>query len=264
MDNLNEFLTNLRKKKYTLDKIAELIPVSKQGYFNWEKGHRDWKLDVLIKLSAILNFELKIANGELFIKENVKMIEKSIKRKNENGYEIVEDFKKFSIVKLYTSRDNIQDDNLSLVEDFVFKTVEDCKEFFGDNCDIVSAFGLFNKDTCYICNSVHYTRDLSYIYTMYYLHYAPVLSITEKGYEVVKILDNYNTRIVKAYGKLTIKSNDIYYFSSVQNYPSKDTLNGFIALDENENIIDKIEPFYLRINQLIKDIEFLNETKDLI
>ena len=57
MDNLNEFLTNLRKKNYTLDKIAELIPVSKQGYFNWEKGHRDWKLDVLIKLSAILNFE---------------------------------------------------------------------------------------------------------------------------------------------------------------------------------------------------------------
>lgn len=54
MDNLNEFLTNLRKKKYTLDKIAELIPVSKQEYFNWEKGHRDWKLDVLIKLINII------------------------------------------------------------------------------------------------------------------------------------------------------------------------------------------------------------------
>lgn len=99
---------------------------------------------------------------------------------------------------------------------------------------------------------------------MYYLHYAPVLSVTEKGYEVVKILDKYNTKIVKAYGKLTIKDKYNYYFSSVQNYSSEDTLNGFIALDESDNLIDKIEHFYLRINQLIMDIEFLNETKDLI
>lgn len=192
------------------------------------------------------------------------MIEKPIKRKNESNYEIVEDFEKFSIVKLYTSKENIQDDNLSLIEDFVFKTIEECKEFFGDNCEIISAFALLDKDTKYMCTSVHYTRDLSYVYTMYYLHYAPILSLTTKGYEVVKILDDYNVKIVKAYGNLTIKSDDVYYFSSVQNYRSKDTLNGFIALDENENIINTIEPFYLRINQLIKDIQFLNETKGLI
>lgn len=264
MDNLNEFLTRLRKRKYSLDKIAELIPVSKQGYFNWEKGYRDWKLDVLIKLSSILDFELKIANGELFIKENLKMKEKPIKRRDENGYEIIEDLGNCSIIKLYTSRENIQDDNLSLIEDFVFKTEDECKDFFSVDCDIVSAFALFNKETNYIVQGIHYTRDLSYVYTMYYLHYAPVLETTENGYEVIKLLKKYNFKIVKAYGRLTIKDYDNYYFSSVDNKYSNDTLRGFIALDKNNSIINTIEPFYLRLSQLIKDIDFENETKSLI
>lgn len=223
-EELSNFILNIMdKKKLSLQKVADAVPISKQGLHNWlqKRKNVNWKIQSLLNLSKTLNFDVVISNGELFVKENentmIKLQENEnfIKASSENNkiyHEVYKDFETHSIIKLYVSNTAINDDIFpSLLEEWlgVYNTREEC--FTSSYVKTaVPVYALFDKTKNEIIENILPSLYPDDIETSYYIGYAPEIEKTEDGFSVVGINKKYGIKIVKAYAEGDVVNNGFY------------------------------------------------------
>lgn len=236
--DLSGFIQNKMKEKgITQQRIADEIYVTKQAVYNWFKRRRniDWKIESLLRLSEVLEFELLISKGKLYIKENDEMtnkevnlmlnekediLEEVIVKNKKQDYTVYKNFGDFSIITLYVSNTSINDDiEASLLEGWLdcYNTKEEClKE---SNCNtVVEVYALLDNNALEVveeCTPSLYHDDIE---TYYYIFKAKPLEVLEDGYEVVGILNDFNKKVVKAYANINVYNNSAYVVDIYSDY----------------------------------------------
>lgn len=234
-EELSEFILKIMKKRQlSLQKVADVIPISKQGLHNWlqKRKNVNWKLQSLLKLSKLLNFDIVISNGELFVKENennmIKLNEKAgfIKTSPVNttvSYEVYKDFKTHSIIKLYTPNTFINDDIFpSLLEGWfgVYNTPEEC--FTSSHVTTaIPVYALLDNTTNELIETLLPSIYPDDIETAYYLGYATEIKKTEDGFSIVGIDERYGIKIAKAYAAGKIINSSFYPTNLLPDYTDK-------------------------------------------
>lgn len=226
INDISKKIKELRLKKgYSLEDVAQLVPVSKQGYHLWEQGLRAWKPETLAILSKILGFRLSIENGIMEISECVSQINKRevdimMKDTKLKGYEII---------KLYTGADNINfDDNEILETVLVYSDKEEAMDVFNTD-SLIPIYALYNNES----GNIHpntYGLDKTRAYSMYYWNYADILDDDNTVYiDTVK-----NIKVSKAYVKIdldNINPDGTYPVLSISNKESDKTIGMFSITD---------------------------------
>lgn len=251
-EELSDFiLMIMKKKKLSLQKVANAVPISKQGLHNWlqKRKNVNWKLQSLLNLSKLLNFDVVISNGELFVKENdnnmIKLQgnENFIKTSTENKKiynEVYKDFETYSIVRLYVSNTAINDDIFpSLLDDWlgVYNTREEC---FTSPCvkTAVPVYALLDKNTNEFVENVVPSLYPDDIETAYYIGYAPEIEKTADGYSIVGINEKYGVKIAKAYAEGDIFHGGFYVTNLLPEY-KENALAGIAYMNTQYDSISK-------------------------
>lgn len=197
---ISNFIKELRKeRKYTIANLADKCGIGVRGISNWfKKNDNEWNVDSLMILSQILDFKIVINGGSIEVMRNNEKLN-SVEKNTTEVYEVYKNFGDYSIVHLYTPNSNLSfDETPELLEDFfIFSTKEECRNEFPNN-NPIKMYGLLNNTT----NCIELERLISiYPYkaeSYYYFNLAPIISITEDGYEVVAEFEDKNIKLVKA------------------------------------------------------------------
>lgn len=68
--DIGKVLKTFRKKKgFTKDQVAELVPISRIGYHYWETAERQVNIFALSRLSCILGFKIILEEGTITVEE---------------------------------------------------------------------------------------------------------------------------------------------------------------------------------------------------
>lgn len=231
---ISNFIKALRKeRKYTIAGLADECGIGIRGFNKWlKKTDREWSLDSLMILSEILDFKIIINGGMIEVMKNNKE-SNNLEKNTREVYSVYKDFGDYSIVNLYTPNSNLSSDEVpELLEDFfIFSNEIECKtEFPNDNP--IRVYGLLNNST----NCIEIERLISiYPYkaeSYYYFNLAPVISITEDGYEVVEEFEDEKMKLVKAG---LILDDDFKLKEWTKNTELDKCILGFILLPANYN-----------------------------
>lgn len=212
INEMSRKLKELRiKKGYSLEEIAQMIPVSKQGYHLWEQGLRAWKIETLTTLSEILDFKITIGNGILEISE-------CIHQNNRREVDIMlknTELKGFKIIQLYTGADNINFEEREILEDvLIYSNKDDAMDVFNTD-SLVPIYALYDNEAGSICYNT-YGLDKVRAYSMYYWNYAPILDDNNTIYMNIE----KNIKVSKGYVVI-----DVYNQNEDGTYPVLDILD---------------------------------------
>ena len=229
-NDLSGFIKKLmNNKNLSLQKIADEMYITKQAIHNWlqRRTNVDWKIESLLKLSEILDFNLIISKGKLYVEENNDMNEKENQlilnqekgvletinaKNNEVIYDVYKKFYTHSIIKLYAPNTAVNDDiEATLLDEWIncYNTVKECMD--ERKCEsVVEVYALLDNlsgEVVEDCVPSLYHDDIE---TLYLCHYAPPFERTADGYEVVSIRKDLNIQIVRAYANGFVYNRKMY------------------------------------------------------
>lgn len=274
-EDLSSFIKALRKKRnIKVEDLADAIPITIQGLSNWLgcRKNVNWKIDSLISLSKILKFELKIIDGRVYVKENnmkkvEEYIEVSLKNNKVITYETFEELGDYSIVKLYTDCRYLQV-NLNNCLDVpdnqnVYNTDYECVEDGVNINDIIDVYGLANNKTGEIIDNIKYQVQPEKLREVYLMNFAPILEVTDDGYEVVYISHEHNYKIAKTWAKVDIIKDDtkVLEYSNVKPKEDIDWWNGFAVMDVEGNSSKDFDFFTKNIFVLYERLNIMDQVK---
>lgn len=248
-NDLSDFIKEMIKKRgMSLEDIASKLFITKQGLHHWIHGRKNvnWKLQNIILLSEILNFDIVVSNGKLSVKENVEdmkndFIEKSdcvsnstkeisLANNHINQYEIFKTLGKYSIVKLYAPNSNLNDDlEVELLEKgfFIYNSKEECLSEHPQN-EAILVYGLVDNETGYMYNENAIYFNPYILETFYYTKLAPTLEKTGDGFEVVLNMDDKGVKIVKVLARVEVINSAFCYPIEYVPTDTKNNESGFI------------------------------------
>lgn len=235
INDISKKLKELRAKKgYSLEEIAQMIPVSKQGYHMWEQGLRSWKLDTLTILSKILDFKITINEGILEISECIIQNNKSEVEIMFNNTEL----KGFKVVKLYTGADNINFEEKEILEEvMIYSSKDEAMDVFNSD-SVVPVYALYDNEAGSVCYNT-YGLDKTRAYSVYYWNYAPVLDDENTVYIDIE----KNIKVSKGYVVIDVDNQNedgTYPVLSVWKKKSEGALGMFVATDTDGCVIPQI------------------------
>ena len=250
-EKISRQLKELRMKRgYTLDEMAEIAMVSKQGYHNWEQGLRTWRLDVLTELSTILGFEMQIRGGELTLTEvadrqinnEVKVMEKQV-----NALKEQTELKGFEVITLYTGVDNINfEDKEILDEVLIYTDKEEAQDVFQTKV-VVPVYALFDTEAGNVCYNT-YGLDKTRAYSHYFWNYAPIIKGDSPlfGDSVVYVDTEKNIKVAKGHVVIDINNRNAdgsFPILDVLKHETKQTLGMFITTDMDGFMVPQLDCF---------------------
>lgn len=275
MSNLD--LSEIIKKKMdernmSLQKVADLIPISKQGFHNWiyKRKNINWKLESLLRLSEILEFDIEISKGNLFIKECYKMnnqentnlnqgviqYEPINARNKKYDFEICKRFSSHSIVKLYVPNTAINDDvEASLLEEWIdcYNTKEEC--FYNEYVQsAVEVFALMNNGTGELEEIYNPSLYIDDIETAYLLNKAPIICKTEDDFDIVHKDEANKIFIVRGYAEGYVSNDNGFYVSNILNYYTEKSIPGLVVIEPNDSLVERNGYWYSNTRYLYEDM----------
>lgn len=250
-NEISKKIKKLRKQKgYSLEAIAQMIPVSKQGYHLWEQNLRTWKIDTLSILSKILDFKIVVEDG------GIEIIECSSQEKKENERKEVDimknntELKGYEVITLYTGAENINFEEKEVLDEvLIYREKEDAIDVF-DTDVLVPIYALYDIESGNICSNT-YGLDKVKAYSMYFWNYAPILDDENTVY----IDMNRNIKIGKRYVFVDVNypnEDGTYPVLSVQNKKSDKAIGMFFISDLEGFKVPQMDMFSVYFPDVLK------------
>lgn len=244
MKNIGCFLKECRElKNYSQQDLADKLYVTKQAVSFWELGKRDLSLQMLNKLSGILDFKITIKDGVTSMEQNNGELKIRLEKFDLKYVDVERNLGEYSIIKLYApiieGRDEYD------LEDVLY---DNKKELVNEypNYEIQTVYTLINNETGIIPMSYYsYSPKVDLLLDYYYTHLAPVLTTTKNNINIYDVVDT-NAYLVKTRSsiKLLDNGNIIFIPLDVGNFTHTDLLedntdcieNTFAIVDINGNL----------------------------